>query len=968
MTPRDYFRRIPLCLALLMLGMASQARAQKPSTWWYPMGTPEGTRSNDVQLDRQRADSMVIKWRTRSLANSSSLLVGGIRFAPEDRMQQVIGAAGDTMLYIVSHRGLVDARNNYRGLFSAADATTIRLTGLLAHDVLAPEEGARPAYIGVGVERLQAQDDNTFACFLAKSDAKPAQRLEIPPPTPGPDAATARLGLYPLMLVDSSYILAVSRSGNDARDDRINEVRRYDTGIGASPASLVWRYNIAPRIYPQHPALYYDKSISTHGIYIGLSTAPYLTLQPYSSQPPNGATRTSSDKAYSIELLERNPKGAESKELRTDPAQPVDALPTRISTYFMFLRSSSLSAEQFFRLIAQEQDAARPGIPSLLLRDGYSTKDTLFGSFTPSGGDAINAQNHGWTVVVADVDGNVRSRQAGDAGDRLFFHNEGPEILAAYRNADGSDVANNMLWVLRRNAADSTAGAGRAYMKAFVGYAFSGRLLAAGHLLPDSAGGISTNRSEVVIANGDTVKVLRLADYSNEVFDGEHTGAQPYFETVLTFPLEGAVQSAAIADLDNDTLNDLVVSTRRATYAIGARQPNPFEVIRTDNTNYCGASQIVLTWSRSIGGDSTVNVDLLGAGGTVPQKDHYLNTARRDPLNVGAGIDSLMIPTGNLAPGTYRLIVRDPELASQADTSKEFTIAPAQFGAIAVQSAPAPGFGDTLGLSVPVGCADSVYLEQSSDGTVWTGDRPVAVHGDSAVATDTIACPDDICNAGDTVRIWFRYRDRWHVVATQPHVVAIPINTVPLTISQQGNAGLRSRTVTWSSDTFACQTVRLEIAGSGTGWMPLAPSVSAHAGTFTFAVPDTLTGPYRVRICCDGAGQPLCRRGMSAAFEVPPPPTEGFVAPNPFVVSQAPGGAVIVYRPHAGGTVTITIYDAGRALVRTLLDAASVGEGFHQVTWDGTNSRGEIVASGTYICVVESAGQKQIMPIIVSSH
>jgi hypothetical protein len=96
-----------------------------------------------------------------------------------------------------------------------------------------------------------------------------------------------------------------------------------------------------------------------------------------------------------------------------------------------------------------------------------------------------------------------------------------------------------------------------------------------------------------------------------------------------------------------------------------------------------------------------------------------------------------------------------------------------------------------------------------------------------------------------------------------------------------------------------------------------------------------------------------------------------FVAPNPFN-PNGPGsdygsGAAIVYRLQKPGTVRITIFDASRSVTAIVADGEERnGEQTYVELWDGRNGRGEIVANGTYICVIESSTSERIyLPIIV---
>ena len=72
--------------------------------------------------------------------------------------------------------------------------------------------------------------------------------------------------------------------------------------------------------------------------------------------------------------------------------------------------------------------------------------------------------------------------------------------------------------------------------------------------------------------------------------------------------------------------------------------------------------------------------------------------------------------------------------------------------------------------------------------------------------------------------------------------------------------------------------------------------------------------------------------------------------PNPFG-----RGTVIPYALPATGAVRITVHDIAGRRVRTLLSGVRQG-GSREELWDGTDTFGEVVASGVYVIRLEAAG------------
>ncbi len=86
-------------------------------------------------------------------------------------------------------------------------------------------------------------------------------------------------------------------------------------------------------------------------------------------------------------------------------------------------------------------------------------------------------------------------------------------------------------------------------------------------------------------------------------------------------------------------------------------------------------------------------------------------------------------------------------------------------------------------------------------------------------------------------------------------------------------------------------------------------------------------------------------------------------APNPF--SPAAGVTEISFAvADPGGRVSIAVYDVAGHLVRELLDA-TMPSGVHTVSWDGTDSKGQVVSSGVYFYRVDAPGVSEQKRIVV---
>ncbi len=136
---------------------------------------------------------------------------------------------------------------------------------------------------------------------------------------------------------------------------------------------------------------------------------------------------------------------------------------------------------------------------------------------------------------------------------------------------------------------------------------------------------------------------------------------------------------------------------------------------------------------------------------------------------------------------------------------------------------------------------------------------------------------------------------------------------------------------------------------------------SEEIGTLSFTdrmVEEGLTYTYLLEI--SGGGASL----ETDAIEIPVARSRLYQNhPNPF----NPSTTISFTVPGDSGTkrnASLNIYDIRGALVKTLLNEPIAG-GRHEVAWNGTNNRGERVASGVYFTRLISGGYTSVIKMIL---
>ena len=158
-------------------------------------------------------------------------------------------------------------------------------------------------------------------------------------------------------------------------------------------------------------------------------------------------------------------------------------------------------------------------------------------------------------------------------------------------------------------------------------------------------------------------------------------------------------------------------------------------------------------------------------------------------------------------------------------------------------------------------------------------------------------------------------------------------------------------------------------ANTGLFTMPLDVRVSTGLGDTTFVVQNSLAEQW-YDFVVDGTVSDvqldpddwvLCTVTPAGVSEVPAPVAA--VArllpnvPNPFNPATT-----IRYETTAAGEVRLDVHDVAGRLVKNLV-AGTVSAGDHQVRWNGTDSAGRAVASGTYFVRLQGEGGEDVRPL-----
>jgi hypothetical protein len=242
------------------------------------------------------------------------------------------------------------------------------------------------------------------------------------------------------------------------------------------------------------------------------------------------------------------------------------------------------------------------------------------------------------------------------------------------------------------------------------------------------------------------------------------------------------------------------------------------------------------------------------------------------------------------------------------------------------------------------------------------------------------------CQAGGTeftllTPLWSNSTSVWigvpapsaiNVVVTGPDTmvfgqdVVLPVSVTNVSTTSMIQAGFQ---VLWNGSTAGVTVVSTD---------PVLPKMLAPGTTRDFQVTIRLdskaeAGDGTLQVLVDATEQYSSLEVQSQGGRLPiellelsaSDPTGTRVSVNPWKPSM--GDLEIRYvvpAIAAGGTVTVKVYTLGGDLVRTLVNEA-MPAGSHPARWDGRNSRGQKVASGVYLLLVETKAGKRLQKLAV---
>jgi hypothetical protein len=565
--------------------------------------------------------------------------------------------------------------------------------------------------------------------------------------------------------------------------------------------------------------------------------------------------------------------------------------------------------------------------------------------------------NHTWAIAVGNTDGNASNNWGA-----IFPNNPGQEIVATQTSRD-FEVADSKLFVIRYKPGDRTPKASppNTYLFPF-DTIFTCHMSGWVAAINDLDGG-DDGKDEIIIADGAKLKVLRQRNYSDPRFR-----MGQYFDTVLirTFPNE-IISSVAVADIEGDGYNDIIVTTFDSTYVIGAVIPRIISVLYPRDLpappmEFCPQDTVPIIWRNILRGSNMVNI-----------RFHPTKPAGPERI-VRAGIPNITdtvlyvytVDSSVIGCEGYFIVESSGNPTKVYDTTSimKFNV---PFISVDDSRNMRVNIGSPIRLTGSASCVDSVAIEISFDSSkTWTRmiSKQVETSGRFSIE-GTVPCMnffDCTATKADTtilVRL-VSYRNIYADTSSNIPVVIAPAK-FPVVFDTACKA-CPQKEFSWdiTQIMFPCDSVVISLSADGGKTFGVIDKISATVGRYLWKAalntPDSLIFAF----CCENS----CVRTDTLIKHLLPKIID-IVAPNPF----APPDQLVevVYEVPIETVVNVRIYDQNNRLVaHPVKDQVRQPNTAYCDRWNGVIWDGSTVSNGIYYLSVElSNGIREVYPIYV---
>jgi hypothetical protein len=945
------------------------SQSASPSNWTYPDGNAEGTRYNPRRSQAQLVDSFKIKWSTSAISGDIKPLVGNI--VNDEKIFPAYPYASNEIVAIQSGRiVVVDASGKTHKLtdFLPFVKEISALIDTNRTDLTGASTG--PMLMGIETVEMKGADSIAFSYIGGyNKDADTVQylrRLALDMRAYNPNNFASIKPVFGKKFNGENYIYSIINTSLP-RVDKSNTGNnlQYFRGLAQFvPGSLTPNYplpdskdNISNRTHIAGEANFSQPSITQLGDGRVVAALPYFptsSLGDYAIASPNLNNPTKADAPY---LCSVNISGDGVKEdvMPSDLSVFINGVRPRIKPYYVHINDASSAKDSVYILLAEEY-LGRDGSNGTSRLHLFNTAgDPTTSPFLSTNPPFVGGSNHLWSIAVGDVDGASSNSWA-----PYYPNNKGQEIIATQSSRDFV-VPASKLFILRYNSGSpvekpTPPGAELFPLDTICSQRINGWVAAVNDI-----DGAADRKDEICLVDGSILRIVRLRDYNSFEFKM----GRP-LDTLYSVEFRNqTISNVAIADLEGDGLNDIIVTTHDSTYVLGSEIINTVKALEPASyREYCVGDSAEVKWINLIKTPKSIDIyfqktiDGVDAGDSILVHSEFKNTV--DTCSYKFVVDNtLMGKTG------YFIIKASnaPDKAFDKTAIVKFNSPAVTFDAFG----DAPIYpGKLLAINGSALCADSVEIQYSNNDTLWTKiiAEPVAKDGSFRISFD-VPCPDFFeCVRSDRGKyIYFRGIGVKGLVKDTSLSVQSPIvpASLPITIDSC-ETGCPTRTFRWQVEklNFDCNTLTISVSLNNGNTFNEIGVAKISDGKFVWNAPMNLPEEVVMRYCCGNS----CIR-TDTVLKNYAPKYINVVEPNPFNPMNETIG--ITYYVPEDTYVTIKILDEANRLVARPINGVSRKAGIAYCDyWDGVRQDGSYAANGLYYVSLElSSGAKQVYPIYI---
>lgn len=948
----------------------SQIYPANPSNWLFLEGNVSATKQNPYPSQPQSFDSLVIKWSTPLISGEVQPLIGNIINNP--KLNSNFLYSPNEMAAVMGNRiVLINGTGKLAKIYEFPEFVRgVKSLNLLL-DTLSTDIRGSNAPVLLFTESMETSYDSIAHSYIFGYDTKRdtiliSRRLAIDMRAYKPNIYASIKPFAGKLFGNEVQIYATVNthtpeliSQNPPFTPFLRGLVKFNLSSLSSSFPLPdvgddldYRITLGPEVNKYQPSIAnFDNTIQ-----LVLPSYPSIADSVNINNPVTLATRSNRPYLMGFDISDNTIK---ESIFPRDFRNIADGKRALVRPYFVDLEDEQ-TGENTFLLVTEEYSGLEgsDGVSKLHLftKEG----DPITFPSDPVFPPIIGGKNHYWSIAVGNVDG-----PSWNSWGQFYPNNRGKELVVTQSSKEFAYPTNKLMILRYKSNGDyEKPSPPNTFLNQFD--TICTQRINGWVACVNDFDGHPDGKEEIFLVDGGTLKILRLRYYNSEEF----RLGRP-FDTVFTHTfVNQTIFSVAVADLEGDSKNDIIVTTNDSTYVLGTVIPNSFSLIapkiqQSPPEMYCYGDTLRLKWTNFTLTEQSIQIrfqetqDTIPIGEPVVIDNNVSNNSDTIIYNLAVneqliGKEGFFILSGNKNPNTNNdttaiISFEMPRLNLDEFSKVSYRIL------------------DEIIISGFTKCVDSISIEFALNDTLWQNFGGAKIpSSDTFNLKAIIPCLDIFnCKKYDSTSTLlarvlihkYFYTDTSQTYSLNIKPALLPVTLLPCPTN------CPTRRFTWDTlmlKSMGIDTLHFYFSASIGDSLGLIGTVGVDSLGFEWNLPYNLPEKVLIRVC-GGNG---CFR-YDTILTDPSPKYINTVSPNPFRPNY--GQLEIVYAIPQDDFVTIRIIDQANRIVRVLIDNQQrQGNIIYCDKWDGYNSKNEPIANGMYYIWFElSNGTKEIYPVFI---